>query len=307
VSVNLKAGDTVTCTFTNALLPTLTIIKNAKGGNGTFGYTLSPLGSLPTPYSITTTGTPDGTGQFPAAGSGQVNFLAGLTPYTITESSLPQGWTKTGLTCTVGGVQIGAPTQTANGVPTVWGFTPNFGDNVVCTFDNTAPGTTRTPGFWATHTDLANFYWNKVIAAGVDNKLGDVEGSLTCNKYAITDSTSAGQNVMLGGFWSDISKTSAGADRAANDQHRMQLVQQYLAALLNHYAFGSSPSVSFASVRTTYCSADGNAITTMVGVLDQFNQSGDNLTFTPGSNATSQVSQTEADIPGWDNPLHPHQ
>jgi hypothetical protein len=137
VSVNLKAGDTVTCSFTNNLLPTLKIVKNAVGGNGTFGYTLSPLGSLPAPYNITTSG---GTGQFPTVASGQVNFLQGLTPYSITESSLPQGWAKTGLVCQVGGAQIGSASATnSNGVPTTWGFTPNFGDNVVCTFTNRAP------------------------------------------------------------------------------------------------------------------------------------------------------------------------
>ena len=43
----------------------------------------------------------------------------------------------------------------------------------------------------------------------------------------------------MGGFWSDISKTSTGKKRSSLDQARMQLLQQLLAAELNASAFGS--------------------------------------------------------------------
>jgi hypothetical protein len=34
-----------------------------------------------------------------------------------------------------------------------------LGDTVTCVFENTGQGVTRTQGFWATHTPLANIAW----------------------------------------------------------------------------------------------------------------------------------------------------
>ena len=58
----------------------------------------------------------------------------------------------------------------------------------------------------------------------------------------------------MGGFWSNIAKTTTGAKRSALDQARMQLLQQLLAAELNASAFGVSPSTgTFAAWESAYC------------------------------------------------------
>src|SRR5205823_10161333 len=88
----------------------------------------------------------------------------------------------------------------------------------------TYPVPTRTLGFWATHTAFANSVW--------------VPQTL-CTANNITDNASPGQNQLMGGFWSDISKNSNGSDRSALSQARMQLLQQYFAAVLNRLYFGS--------------------------------------------------------------------
>ena len=46
----------------------------------------------------------------------------------------------------------------------------------------------------------------------------------------------------MGGFWSNVSKTTTGAKRSSLDHARMLLLQQLLAAILNNQLFGSTPS-----------------------------------------------------------------
>jgi hypothetical protein len=58
--------------------------------------------------------------------------------------------------------------------------------------------------------------------------------------------------------------------------------------------------------RTAYCGNDQSAIQAQIGILGNFNQSGDNQTFSPGASATTQESKKEADIPFWNTPLTPH-
>ncbi|MEE9534890.1 MAG: DUF5979 domain-containing protein, partial [Acidimicrobiia bacterium] len=46
-SIDLAAGETVTCTFTNSMLGTVIVNKTALGGDAAFGYTNTGGGTLP--------------------------------------------------------------------------------------------------------------------------------------------------------------------------------------------------------------------------------------------------------------------
>ncbi len=119
------------------------------------------------------------------------------------------------------------------------------GDVVTCTFENTGNGATRTQGFWATHPQLAQIAWFGGSAfghtfPGVTAVLGDrsICGRPLEDPIVLNDISK-----LMGGFWSDVSKTSTGKKRTAIEQSRMQLLQQLLAAELNASAFGSVPCV----------------------------------------------------------------
>ena len=107
-------------------------------------------------------------------------------------------------------------------------------------------------------------------------------------------------NKLMGGFWSDISRTSTGAKRSSTDQARMQLLQQLLAAELNASAFGSVPSSgSFAAWETAYCSGNANQIKTAQQQAASFNSAGDSGQFTPGTSADSKYARAIADFAFW--------
>jgi hypothetical protein len=112
-SFPVRAGDTVTCSFTNTAQGKIQISKTAMGGDGTFGFTIAgPSGSTPT---ITTSG---GRGA-----TGLITVTAGT--YSVSESSLPPGWVPSDSFCT-----FGPPDS----------VTVPVGGTIVCSFTNTAQG-----------------------------------------------------------------------------------------------------------------------------------------------------------------------
>jgi hypothetical protein len=114
-SFTVTAGATVTCTFNNTAQGQLKIVKNATGGDGTFGFTVNGAsGSTP---SITTLG---GTGT-----TGLFTVTAGS--YAVSEGA-QANWVLTSSDC--GG------SSPAN-------FTVPVGGSVTCTFNNTAQGKIR--------------------------------------------------------------------------------------------------------------------------------------------------------------------
>jgi hypothetical protein len=107
----------------------------------------------------------------------------------------------------------------------------------------------------------------------------------------------------MGGFWSDVSKTSTGKKRSALDQARMQLLQQLLAAELNASAFGSVPSGGsgqFALWEAAYCGTNQTAIQNALQGAASFNNSGDSSLFTPGTSADSKNARAIANYVFWD-------
>ena len=106
---------------------------------------------------------------------------------------------------------------------------------------------------------------------------------------------------VMGGFWSNVAKTSGGTKRSAIDQARMQLLQQLLAAILNNQLFGSSPSgVTIDQAKAAYCGNNLAAIKTAKSAMASFNESGDSGLFTPGASADPKAARAIADYTFWD-------
>jgi hypothetical protein len=226
---------------------------------------------------------------------------------------VPLGWVLTGIggstdpntpyNCTVtgssGSTGVGdLNTQTAT-------ISLKIGDTVTCVFENTGQGVTRTQGFWATHPQLAQIAWDGGTAyghtfPGVVSVAGIGDRTL-CGRPIDADLL-VGQNELMGGFWSDVSKTSTGVKRSPLDQARMQLLQQLLAAELNASAFGSVPgggSVMFGQWEAKYCGTNTNQIKDAQQQSASFNTAGDSSTFTPGTSADSKNARLYANYLFW--------
>jgi hypothetical protein len=292
-NISLAVGQSATCTITNDDLPgTIVIQKITKPANtGSFGFT--------------TTGT--GYNGFTLPGGGQNSQTLNAGTYTVKEGT-QLGWILTGIgqdpadpnapySCAVtgsgGSTGVGdLNTQTAS-------ISLKNGDTVTCVFENTGQGVTRTQGFWATHTPLANIAWFGGTAFG--HTFPGVAGTV-----GIGDTLLCGRNIdtlgkLMGGFWSDVSKTSTGVKRSALDQARMQLLQQLLSAELNASAFGSVPSSgTFAAWESAYCGTNTNTIKNAQQQAASFNTQGDSSTFTPGTSADSKNARAIATLSFWD-------
>jgi len=120
-------------------------------------------------------------------------------------------------------------------------------------------------------------------------------GASICGVTVTTDSQA------MGVFWASISKLSNGQPRAAIDQHEMILAQQWIGALLNVQAFGTSDG-GLLSAAQAACATDVQAtIDTYAGLLDAFNQSGDLIpTGLSVGSATPQAAKAFANKVFWD-------
>jgi hypothetical protein len=291
-TLTLGNDESATCTITNSDLPGTIIVKKVSKPTNT--------GS----FAFTTNGT--GYNGFTIPGGGQNSQTVDAGHYTVTEST-QLGWILTG----IGGANTGpydcviTGSGGSTGVGDLNTQTATIdiknGDTVTCTFENSGQGTTRTQGFWATHSPLASIAWFGGSAFG--HTFPGVAGNA-----GIGDTTLCGRPIdtlgkLMGGFWSDVSKTSTGGKRSALDQVRMQLLQQMLAAELNASAFGAVPpggTGMFASWEAAYCGTNQNAIKTAQQQAASFNTSGDSGTFTPGTSADSKNARAIAIVTFWD-------
>jgi hypothetical protein len=166
-------------------------------------------------------------------------------------------------------------------------------------------GTTRTIGFWQTHTAFTTKVWNTYVSPA-NSFIGDnvvvVPGTTHKGKL-----TTIGQ--VFGGFYAPIAKTTTGTKRTPVDQARIQMLQQLLAAKLNCAAFGCSSSIQtlITNADNAYkAGADKNLIISLTGQLDAFNNSGDAGAIPPSlgatGKATPKTSQGLADLAFWNQP-----
>jgi hypothetical protein len=280
-SVTLAAGDNKTCTITNSRLPNLTIKKVVIGAGATFGFTGTGTG-VSASFSLS-----------PASDNFATTVFSSIPigTKTITETLL-SNYVLTDLTCDdAATIYDPLVTQTVS-------TTLAYGSNVTCTFTNEihVGATTRTQGFWATHSSITNVAW----FGGTDgiNTFAGVADHTFCTPTT-KDLNTLGR--VLGGFWSNIAKTTTGGKRASIDQSRMQLMQQLLAAMLNQSAFGSSPTtVTIAQAKAAYCGTDETAIKNAASAMAAFNTSGDSGAFTPGASANGKVAKDLATLSYWD-------
>lgn len=312
-SITLGLGQSAHCTITNDDRPGTIIIR--KFTNAPQSTTLFPFVTTGTGYNgFSINGVTAG----PAFTNTNTQVLSAGT-YSAMET-VPLGWALTGVgingqpgtVCAVSsnGGQ-GPGTSTGNGDNFMVDQKANIvlknGDTVTCDFENTGQGVTRTQGFWQTHPQLAQIAWFGGTAFG--HTFPGVAGLA-----GIGDRTLCGRLIegplpnvpgdiskLMGGFWSGISKKSAGGKRSALDQARMQLLQQMLAAELNASAFGSVPSSgSFAAWESAYCGTNQGAIQTAHQQAASFNTAGDSGTFTPGTSADSRGARAIANYVFWD-------
>lgn len=258
---------------------------------------------------LKTVSNPDGA---PVPASFSVNYNCG-TGHAGTVSAAPGSpatvnGIPTGNTCTVTEV---APTTIPNHT---WGtitYTPasvvisTKGDTFNITVGNsitreTGQGLTRTQGFWATHTPLANIAWFGGTAFG--HTFPGVAATAGIGNRTLCGRSIDTLGKLMGGFWSNIAKKTTGAKRSALEQARMQLLQQLLAAELNASAFGTVPSGGagvFAQWEAAYCGSNINAITNAQQAAAFFNTNGDSGQFTPGTPADSKNARAIADLAFW--------
>jgi hypothetical protein len=304
-SITVGIGGSATCTITNDDIPgTIVIVKLTKPVND------------PTSFSFDAGGTPSTYNDFSLTGQTGSNTNSqtlNAGDYSVQEINIPADWVLTGigdpnngsnciLTTTGSGTSTGTGdvnTQTAT-------IHLGIGDTLQCTFENTGTLVTRTQGFWATHTGLANIAWFGGTAfghtfPGVANTPG-IGDTLLCGVPIDT------LPKLMGGFWADISKKCDGKKRTQLDTARMQLLQQLLAAELNASAFGSVPSGGsgkFAEWEAAFCTGTLSQVRTALSEAAAFNTSGDSGVFTPGTSADAKNARRIANTCFWDNPTSP--
>lgn len=284
-NIALGLDESASCTITNDDKPaSLTIIKYLKGASQAFGYTTTGSG-----LDATFTLTPPTDGQDQKA---YTNVLSAGT-YTITEDANSYLLTDLGCSDQAAGTYDPKVTRTVS-------VTLALGESKTCTFTNEQPtggSTTRTQGFWATHSSITNAVW-----------FGGTIGGVTYPGLSVLDRTICARDIdtlgkLLGGFWSNISLPSTGKPkRSALDQARMQLLQQLLAAKLNYAAFGSTPTGAFTidQAEAAYCGTDITQIKLALAAMGAFNESGDSGVFTPGASANGKLAKSLANIAFWD-------
>lgn len=276
---NYVAADSTCEPFTYT---TITINKLANGV-GTFTYAVTgPTNATP---SLTTTNG--------STGSVTTAVLSGS--YTVGENN-PSPFLFVSLSC------AGAPPSSpADRISP--SFSAPVGQNTVCNFENTKQLATRTQGFWATHTAFSNNLWtNNVVPTGEAN-MNTWGGTCTGN---IDADASSGTNELMGGFWANIANKSPNGKRSDIDKARMQLLQQLEAALLNRYGLGTADGGIIDTAENVYCTGTAAQIIGQVGILGNFNQSGDTIPLgTSVPNATPKTSKDQSNIPFWNNPKNP--
>ena len=141
--------------------------------------------------------------------------------------------------------------------------------------------------------------WTNNVPSSEKSLSSWANGCSTSTKV-ITNTTSAGTNRLMGGFWANVAKTSTNSNRSSLDQARMALLQQVLAAILNKYTLGTSDGGLIATAKSAYCGTNVTAITSSTDALGTFNQSGDTVSLNfPNQAADPGGAKLQANIPYW--------
>ena len=171
-------------------------------------------------------------------------------------------------------------------------------------------GTTRTIGFWQTHTNFTkSIFDNQLLSSlpvGTNNPICLINADCASSHKG----TLKTYGQIFGGFYAPIAKMTTSTKRTPVDQARIQMLQQLLAAKLNCAAFGCSQVTKdlITASDAAYAAVPGskNSIITLAGQLDAFNNSGDAYAIPAGlpatGKATPKASQAIADLAFWNTP-----
>jgi hypothetical protein len=157
--INLSPGDSITCTFTNAALGSVSVVKNTIGGDGSFDFVTNVpgLGS-----NIATSG---GTGSISTS-----NVPQGV--YSIVET-VPAGWNLDSATC-----DDGSPPNALD---------VSEGETVTCTFTNTQLGTVIVEKQTLPDGSLQTFDFTGNVAGTIGDGGQIVLGNLLPATYTSTE------------------------------------------------------------------------------------------------------------------------
>jgi|GEM_PF-1605287 len=174
-SIDVAAGETVTCTFTNNKLSTITLVKNTVGGNGSFDFDATGVG-LPADIDLTTVA---------GVASQSFNNLNPDNTYSIFEN-VPTGWDLTSATCDNG--------------DSVSRITPNAGEEITCTFTNTKKGKIIIRKETNLDEDQTKFRFSSSYSDGkfyLSSGEQNDSGYLTPGTYSVKESSNEGDGWKL--------------------------------------------------------------------------------------------------------------
>jgi len=156
------------------------------------------------------------------------------------------------------------------------------------TFKVKVVGTTRTQGFWQTHTAFTEYVFKNYAGSYIDLGWKEITN--------IED--------LMGMFWANNAKKSDGTKRSQLDQARMMASQQAIAAVLNSSMPGGAPlpgGLTPAAIATIMGGTDVKAIKALGSTLGSYNESGDGFALDPSllptGKATPNLSRQIANIP----------
>lgn len=278
VSVNLAAGENVSCTFTNSLKARLIVQKVVVGGAGeTFSFTRNP-----------------GAAAFSLGNGGENNTGFTLLPntYRVCELDIPVTWTATATVEAANATLINPdfPQDLGNRCVDV---TLAFGESKTVVWTNTAPpppgGDARTIGYWKNWSSCTGGrQYLKAQAAGDLDKTLDFYLPAGSAIYPIGDITgtpalSCEQAVSL------LNKMPMNGGRKAASDPAYNLAAQFLAARLN-YAAGA-----------TQCAAASTAIASAQTLLDAINFTGTGSYKNMSSANATLANQLAATLDSYNN------
>jgi hypothetical protein len=179
-SIDLLAGQTITCTFTNVQRGLIRIVKTAVDGNGLFNFDGAVVsGEVITAgfanFALDTVG-----------GTAQTDFVVKPGTYTVAEDLLtlpvpPSGhWEFTDVSCVDPTTNSGQ-----NGVtPELADINVAPGETVICTFVNTlvVPLEACSPGYWRQPQHFGSYPWDVAIWGSLTVVPIDFNG-LTATEY----------------------------------------------------------------------------------------------------------------------------
>jgi hypothetical protein len=156
-------------------------------------------------------------------------------------------------------------------------------------------GATRTMGFWKTHLNFTTYVFNTYLPGGIHlGTWGDKTWDITTIEQ------------LMGVMWASPPKNCNDTSRYAIDQARIQAAQQAIAAILNDAMLGGGDLdawlASHGITKSIVEILEGdklngsNSIHTLQQVLDEFNNSGDDIALDPLLTPTGRANPTEAQI-----------